>query len=304
MSKQYCGYISIIGKPNVGKSSILNAILERKISITSRKSQTTRNNILGIKTVKNKQMIFIDTPGMHANSKKTMNKILNKSAQSMIDDSDLVLFILQRLSIGNEDKLIIEKLRSLDQKVICVVNKIDQIENKNKLLPLMEELSSNYNFSEIALVSAKTKDGITDLIKIIQNNIPENNHLFDENENNEVFSSSSKFMISELIREKIIRKLGDELPHDTFVEIESVSQKNKIFEIHATIFVNRKSQKQIVIGSGGEVLKTIGKTSRLEIEKYLNKKVFLKTWVKVKKNWNTDSEFIHSLGVGGNYEPK
>ena len=304
MSKQYCGYISIIGKPNVGKSSILNAILERKISITSRKSQTTRNNILGIKTVKNKQMIFIDTPGMHANSKKTMNKILNKSAQSMIDDSDLVLFILQRLSIGNEDKLIIEKLRSLDQKVICVVNKIDQIENKNKLLPLMEELSSNYNFSEIALVSAKTKDGITDLIKIIQNNIPENNHLFDENESNEVFSSSSKFMISELIREKIIRKLGDELPHDTFVEIESVSQRNKIFEIHATIFVNRKSQKQIVIGSGGEVLKSIGKTSRLEIEKYLNKKVFLKTWVKVKKNWNTDSEFIQSLGVGGNYEPK
>ena len=302
MHKQFCGYISIIGKPNVGKSTILNSVLDKKVSITSRKSQTTRNNILGIKTVNNRQMIFIDTPGMHIKSKRTMNKILNKSAQGIIEDSDIILFVIQRLSIDNEDELILKKLQQTSQKTICVINKIDQVDNKNKFLPFIEKIASIHPFDEIILVSAKTKDGLDDLVSIIKNNLPENNHIYDNNfkiENNQ-----DSFMFSELIREKIIRKLGDELPHDTFVEIDLIEDKEDIVKIHATIYVSRKSQKQIVIGSGGEVLKQIGKQSRLEIEKYLNKKVFLKTWVKVKKNWNTDSGFIQSLGVGGNYESK
>ena len=302
MSKKYCGYISIIGKPNVGKSSIINKILEKKVSITSRKSQTTRNNILGIKTVGNKQMIFIDTPGMHVKSKKTMNKILNKSAQSIIEDSDIVLFVLQRLSLDKEDQLIIEKLKESEQKTICVINKIDQIEDKNKLLPLIEKLSSQYPFIEILLVSAKTNDGMEDLVEIIKSHLPENQHMYDENF--QINTSEDKFMISELIREKIIRRLGDELPHDTFVKIDDINNKTNIIEVYATIFVNRQSQKQIVIGAGGKILKNIGEQSRIEIEEYLNKKVFLKTWVKVKKNWNTDSNFIQSLGVGNNYESK
>jgi GTP-binding protein Era len=302
MLKQFCGYISIIGKPNVGKSTILNSILDKKVSITSRKSQTTRNNILGIKTENNKQMIFIDTPGMHIKSKRTMNKILNKSAQGIIEDSDIILFVIQRLSIDNEDELILKKLQQTGQKTICVINKIDQVDNKNKFLPFIEKISSMHPFDEIILVSAKTKDGLDNLISIIKNNLPENNHIYDNNF--KIENDQDSFMFSELIREKIIRKLGDELPHDTFVEIDLIEDKEDIVEIHATIFVSRKSQKQIVIGSGGEVLKQIGKQSRLEIEKHLNKKVFLKTWVKVKKNWNTDSGFIQSLGVGGNYESK
>jgi GTP-binding protein Era len=302
MRKQFCGYISIIGKPNVGKSTILNSVLDKKVSITSRKSQTTRNNILGIKTVNNKQMIFIDTPGMHIKSKRTMNKILNKSAQGIIEDSDIILFVIQRLSIDNEDELILKKLQQTGQKTICVINKIDQVDNKNKFLPFIEKISSMHPFDEIILVSAKTKDGLDDLVSIIKNNLPENNHIYDNNF--KIENDQDSFMFSELIREKIIRKLGDELPHDTFVEIDLIEHKEDIVEIHATIFVSRKSQKQIVIGSGGEVLKQIGKQSRLEIEKHLNKKVFLKTWVKVKKNWNTDSGFIQSLGVGGNYESK
>ena len=300
MLKQFCGYISIIGKPNVGKSTILNSILDKKVSITSRKSQTTRNNILGIKTENNKQMIFIDTPGMHIKSKRTMNKILNKSAQGIIEDSDIILFVIQRLSIDNEDEQILKKLQQTGQKTICVINKIDQVDNKNKFLPFIEKISSMYPFDEIILVSAKTKDGLDDLVSIIKNNLPENNHIYDNNF--KIENDQDSFMFSELIREKIIRKLGDELPHDTFVEIDLIEDKEDIVEIHATIYVSRKSQKQIVIGSGGEVLKQIGKQSRLEIEKHLNKKVFLKTWVKVKKNWNTDSGFIQSLGVGGNYE--
>ena len=300
MSKEYCGYISIIGKPNVGKSTILNAILEKKVSITSRKSQTTRNNILGIKTDKNKQMIFIDTPGMHIKSEKTMNKILNRSAQSIIEDSDIVLFIVQRLSFDKNDELIINKLKDINQKVFCVINKIDQVENKNKLLPFLQMISSVYAFEEILLVSAKTSDGIDGLVSIIKENIPENPHIYSDEM--DLHKIDQKFIYSELIREKIIRKLGDELPHDTFVEIEKINDKNDLTEVYATIYVNRKSQKQIVIGSDGEVLKQIGKQARADIEKLINKKVFLKTWVKVKKNWNTDSGFIQSLGVGGNYE--
>ena len=302
MLKQYCGYVSIIGKPNVGKSTIINTILKKKISITSRKSQTTRNNILGVKTSKNKQIIFVDTPGMHIKSQKTMNKILNKSAQGIIDDSDIILFVLQRLALDTEDRLILEKLNEIKPKIICVINKIDEVENKNRLLPFIDMLSEKYKFEEIHMISAKNSDGIDNLLSTIEEQLPENNHLYDENF--DVQDKNNSFMFSELIREKIIRKLGDELPHDTFVEIDLVKDRKDITEIHATIYVTRKSQKQIVIGSQGEVLKQIGKQARLEIEKYLNRKVFLKTWVKVKKNWNSDSGFIQSLGVGGNYESK
>ena len=294
--------VIILGKPNVGKSTIINSILNKKVSITSRKSQTTRNNIIGFKTQGNKQMILIDTPGMHIKSQKTMNKILNKSAQSIIEDSDIILFVIQRLSLDKEDELIIEKIKETDQKVICVINKIDQIENKNKLLPFIEKLSSFKVFHEILPISAKTKDGINQLESIIMNNLPENMHIYSQDDF--IIQDDSEFMISELIREKIIRKLGDELPHDIFVEINIFDKKDNVTEIHATIFVNRKSQKQIVIGAKGEVLKHIGTEARIEIEKYLDSKVFLKTWVKVKKNWNTDSGFINSLGVGNKHESK
>ena len=302
MDNQYCGYVSIIGKPNVGKSTIINSILNKKVSITSRKSQTTRNNIIGFKTQGNKQMILIDTPGMHIKSQKTMNKILNKSAQSIIEDSDIILFVIQRLSLDKEDELIIEKIKETDQKVICVINKIDQIENKNKLLPFIEKLSSFKVFHEILPISAKTKDGINQLESIIMSNLPENMHIYSQDDF--VIQDDGEFMVSELIREKIIRKLGDELPHDIFVEINIFDKKDNVTDINATIFVNRKSQKQIVIGAKGEVLKNIGTEARIEIEKYLDSKVFLKTWVKVKKNWNTDSGFINSLGVGNKHESK
>ena len=212
------------------------------------------------------------------------------------------MFVIQRLTLDKEDELIIEKITETDQKVICVINKIDQIENKNKLLPFIEKLSSFKVFHEILPISAKTKDGINQLESIIMSNLPENMHIYSQDDF--VIQDGGEFMISELIREKIIRKLGDELPHDIFVEINILDEKDNVTEIHATIFVNRKSQKQIVIGAKGEVLKQIGTEARIEIEKYLDSKVFLKTWVKVKKNWNTDSGFINSLGVGNKHESK
>jgi GTP-binding protein Era len=300
MNKTYCGYISIIGKPNVGKSTILNHILEKKISITSRKSQTTRNNILGIKTENDKQMIFADTPGMHIKSPKVMNKVLNRSAESLIEDSDIILFVVQRLTLDDEDLSVLKKLKEANSKVICVVNKVDQISDKNKLLPMIGRLAEEYSFLDIIPISAINNEGIKELENLIKKYLPENDHIYGEEDIQN--SHKDTFMISELIREKIIRMLGDELPHDTFVQVELLEDEDEIIKIHAVIYVVRDSQKQIVIGKGGGTLKKIGQQARLELEDYFKKKVFLKTWVKVKKNWNTDSDYIQSLGVGGSYE--
>jgi len=300
MNKTYCGYVSIIGKPNVGKSTILNHILGKKISITSRKSQTTRNNILGIKTENDKQMIFADTPGMHIKSPKVMNKVLNRSAESLIEDSDIILFVVQRLTLDDEDLSVLKKLKEANSKVICVVNKVDQISDKNKLLPMIGRLAEEYSFLDIIPISAINNEGIKELEHLIKKYLPENDHIYGEEDIQN--SHKDTFMISELIREKIIRMLGDELPHDTFVQVELLENEDEIIKIHAVIYVVRDSQKQIVIGKGGGTLKKIGQQARLELEDYFKKKVFLKTWVKVKKNWNTDSDYIQSLGVGGSYE--
>ena len=299
MKESYCGYISIIGKPNVGKSTILNHILGKKISITSRKSQTTRNNILGIKTVKNKQMIFADTPGLHIKSSKVMNRVLNKSAASLIEDSDIVLFVIQRASMQELDHLVLEKIKESQSKTICVINKSDQVDDKNKLLPLITQLNEAYNFLDIIPISAINNEGINELERLILKYLPENKHIYKDEDTS---VNKDEFMISEIIREKIIRFLGDELPHDTFVKLEHFKDEEDITKIHAVIYVARQTQKQIVIGQKGEVLKRIGTQARIDLEKFYNKKVFLKTWVKVKKNWNTDSDYLQSLGIGGSYE--
>ena len=180
MKKSFCGYISIVGKPNVGKSTILNHILGKKVSITSRKSQTTRNNILGIKTIDNKQMIFADTPGMHIKSTKVMNRLLNKSAASLIEDSDLILFVIQRASMQELDHLVLEKIKESESRVICVINKSDQVDDKNKLLPLIAQLQDAYNFLDIIPISAINDEGIEELEKLILSYLPENQHIYGE----------------------------------------------------------------------------------------------------------------------------
>ena len=202
--------------------------------------------------------------------------------------------------MDEQDLSVLEKLKEAGSQVICVVNKVDQITDKNKLLPMMARLAEEYSFLDIIPISAINNEGISDLEVLIQKYLPENQHIYGE----ESLKSNHKdlFMISELIREKIIRMLGDELPHDTFVQVELLEDEEKIIKIHAVIYVVRESQKQIVIGKGGGTLKKIGQQARIELEEYFSKKVFLKTWVKVKKNWNTDSDYIQSLGVGGSYE--
>ena len=300
MSKKFCGYISIVGKPNVGKSTLMNTILDKKISITSRKSQTTRNNILGVKTQNDHQMIFLDTPGIHLQAKKTMNKVLNHSALSVIEDSDLVLFVLQRTSLQAQDKEVLQKIIDTKVNAICVFNKVDQVQNKNELLPIIQEIDSQYSFMDYVPISALKSEGIDDLLACINKALPENNHLYPaEIEEKEI---PDNFFISELVREKIIRSLGDELPHETYVAVETKAMEEKMLSIGVIIYVARDSQKSIVIGHQGSNLKRIGQQTRLELEKMLNKKVMLKTFVKVNKNWNNDAQYLSSLGVGSNHD--
>ena len=300
MIKQFCGYISIVGKPNVGKSTLLNTILDKKISITSRKSQTTRNNIIGVKTDNEFQMIFLDTPGIHMQATKTLNKVLNHSALSVIQDSDLVLFVLHRISLQTQDMQVLKKIQESKVPAICVLNKVDQVKNKNALLPLIKEIDAVYDFLDYVPISAKQNDGIEELLGCIKKSLPENNHLYpSDSEEKEI---PDNFFISELVREKIIRSLGDELPHETYVAVETKAMDGKMLSIGVIIYVARDSQKSIVIGHEGSNLKRIGQQTRIELEKMIHKKVLLKTFVKVNKNWNNDAQYISSLGVGSNQD--
>ena len=300
MTKQFCGYISIVGKPNVGKSTLLNTILDKKISITSRKSQTTRNNIIGVKTDNEFQMIFLDTPGIHMQAKKTLNKVLNHSALSVIQDSDLVLFLLHRTSLQAQDMQVLKKIQESKVPAICVLNKVDQVQNKNDLLPLIKEINEIYSFLDYVPISAKQNDGIGELLGCIKKSLPENNHLYpSDSEEKEI---PDNFFISELVREKIIRSLGDELPHETYVAVETKAMDGKMLSIGVIIYVARDSQKSIVIGHEGSNLKRIGQQTRIELEKMIHKKVLLKTFVKVNKNWNNDAQYLSSLGVGSNQD--
>ena len=300
MTRQFCGYISIVGKPNVGKSTLLNTILDKKISITSRKSQTTRNNIIGVKTDNEFQMIFLDTPGIHMQATKTLNKVLNHSALSVIQDSDLVLFLLHRTSLQNQDRQVLNKIKESKVPAICVLNKVDQVQNKNDLLLLIKEVDAVYSFLDYVPISAKHNDGIGDLLGCIKKALPENNHLYpSDSEEKEI---PDNFFISELVREKIIRSLGDELPHETYVVVETKGMEGKMLSIGVIIYVARDSQKSIVIGHEGSNLKRIGQQTRIELEKMIHKKVLLKTFVKVNRNWNNDAQYLSSLGVGSNQD--
>ena len=254
--KNFCGLVSIVGRPNVCKSTLLNRLIEQKISITSRKSQTTRNNILGIKTKDNHQMVFIDTPGVHINASKVMNKVLNQSALGAIEDADLIIFMLQRNKINTLDELILERLKGVETKKICVINKLDQVASINSLLPVVEKLGSENDFAEIIPVSAKTGKNIHELENMICQNLPENNHLYDSDTK---FLAKESFMISEIIREKIIRFLGEELPHETYVQLQKLEDKENIINIDAEIIVAKESQKGIVVGKNGAKLKKLAR---------------------------------------------
>jgi GTP-binding protein Era len=288
-----CGYIALVGRPNVGKSTLLNRILGQKISITSRRPQTTRHRVLGIKTHDSAQLIYVDTPGIHDYSGRAMNRHMNRTASRVLPDVDVVVFLVDGFKWTGDDDLVLKKLDNIDCPVILVVNKIDLLANRDELLPWLQELSGKRRFEQVIPVSATKGDNVTALETAIETLLPQAPAMFPEDQ---VTDRSVRFLAAELVREKLFRKLGKELPYGLTVEIESFKSEPGITHIHALIWVERKSQKTIVIGRQGRVLKEVGIEARKDIEVLIDGKVNLKLWVKIKEGWADDERALRSLG--------
>lgn len=288
-----CGYVGLIGRPNVGKSTLLNRILGQKISITSRRPQTTRHRVLGIKTEDSVQTIYVDTPGIHAFSGRAMNRHMNRAAIRALQDIDIVVFLVEGVRWMPDDELVLEKLQELECPVILAVNKIDLLDSKDVLLPGLQALSEKHAFHQIIPISAHKGDNIPALESCITSLLPVAPMMFPQDQ---VTDRSVRFLAAELVREKLFRMLGKELPYGLTVEIEQFRSEAKITHIYALIWVERKSQKMIVIGKQGRVLKEVGQQARRDIEELIDKKVNLKLWVKVKEGWADDERALQSLG--------
>ena len=288
-----CGYVALIGRPNVGKSTLLNHLLRQKISITSRRPQTTRHRILGILSDQRTQCIFVDTPGLHSQHTKALNKVMNDKVISTLRDVDMVLFVLERLTFNSEDELVLQQVSKCTVPVILVINKIDQIEDKERLLPHIQELVNKHVFSDIIPVSALGGHNLQRLEMLVKEGLPEGPFLFPENQ---VTDRSSRFIAAEMIREKVTRQLGDELPYEVTVEIERFKLEGAVTHVHGLILVDKPGQKKIIIGNDGSRLKQIGSAARADMELAFNGKVMLNLWVKVKGGWADDDRALQSLG--------
>jgi GTP-binding protein Era len=287
-----CGFIAIVGRPNVGKSTLLNHLLEQKISITSRKPQTTRHRITGIKTVANTQFVYVDTPGLHKNQKKALNRAMNATVTEVLKDVDVVLFMVERLVFNEEDEMVLQALEQLRLPVLLLINKCDQIDNRERLLPHIQQLATRREFAEVIPLAVLTGHNLDTVESCVAKYLPEGPFMFPEDQ---VTDRSSRFLAAELIREKITRQLGDELPYEVSVEIEKFVQEGTVLHIHGLILVDKAGQKQIIIGHQGERLKTIGKAARLDMETAFDSKVMLNLWVKVKSGWADDERALQSL---------
>lgn len=288
-----CGYVAIIGRPNVGKSTLLNHILGQKISITSRRPQTTRHRILGIKTTPEAQVIYVDTPGLHRAGKRAMNRYMNRVAAAAIKDVDIALFVVEGLRWTTEDQDVLERLKKENIPVILVVNKVDKVTDKETLLPHFQKVSGYMDFTQIIPISARHGTHVDVLEQEILRLLPIAAPLYPEDQ---VTDRSERFLAAELVREKLTRRLGQEVPHSLSVSIEKFSEDDGIIKIIALIWVEKQGQKAIVIGKDGAVLKEVGTQARQDMERIFDNKVFLTLWVKVKEGWSEDARALHSLG--------
>jgi len=290
-----CGYVAIVGRPNVGKSTLLNHILGQKISITSRKPQTTRHQVLGIKTEGSVQIIFVDTPGLHKGAEKAINRYMNRAASSAIRDVDVIVMVVDRTAWTDEDEMVLEQVLANGGRVpvILAVNKIDLLARKEDLLPHLQLLAGKADFKAILPISALNKHNIVELQACIESELPQSAHFFPEDQ---ITDRSQRFMAAEIVREKVMRQLGDEIPYAITVEIEEFKQKGAVLHIGALILVEREGQKRIIIGKGGNRLRSIGVEARQDMEALFDSKVMLRTWIKVKSGWSDDERALRSLG--------
>ena len=290
----FCGFIAIVGRPNVGKSTLLNKILGQKISITSRKAQTTRHRIVGIHTEGAYQAVYVDTPGLHIEEKRAINRLMNRAASSAIGDVDLIIFVVDGTHWNADDEMVLNKLRQAKSPVVLAINKIDNVKNKDELLPFITELSGKFDFVEIIPISAQRGNNVHKLQEIVRKSLKQGIHHFPEDY---VTDRSQRFMASEIIREKLMRFMGDELPYSVTVEIEQFKVNERgTYEINGLILVEREGQKKMVIGHGGQKIKTIGTEARADMERLFDNKVHLELWVKVKSGWADDERALRSLG--------
>lgn len=289
----HCGYVAIVGRPNVGKSTLLNRILGQKLSITANRPQTTRHRILGVKTTAHSQVIYVDTPGLHLGGKRAINRYLNRAASGSITDVDVILFVVDQLQWTDEDELVLDKLKQAKVPVVLVVNKVDSIKDKEALLPHLKTLSGKRPFLQIIPLSAQTGEGVTQLEAEIEGVLPVSGPYFPEDQ---ITDRSERFLAAELVREKLVRSLSQELPYSTTVEIEKFSMEGEVRHIHAVIWVEREGQKGIIIGKKGQQLKRIGELARKDMERAFDSKVFLQLWVKVRQGWADDERALRSLG--------
>ncbi len=288
-----CGYIALVGRPNVGKSTLLNKLLGFKLSITSRKPQTTRHRILGIKTKETAQLVFVDTPGIHKGGSRALQQHLNRAARSILQDMNVIVLLVEAMHWNEEDELALEACKQADCPVILAINKIDTVKEKDALLPYIDELTEKYEFDCIVPISAKNNQQLESLENEIEKRLPKSEPFYSADQ---VTDRSASFVAAEMIREKLVRLLGDELPYETTVEIEKFEDTNKLLKIYAVIWVERDNQKAIVIGKQGARLKQIGQQAREELESFFDKKVYLQTWVKIKKGWSDSERALQQLG--------
>lgn len=290
------GFVAIIGRPNVGKSTLMNHLIGQKISITSRKPQTTRNRILGIDTDGEYQAAYVDTPGLHRQEARAINHLMNRAAESALGDVDLILFVVDPFVWNDDDEMAFSRVKQAAKfgvPVVLIINKLDTVGNKEKLLPAIETLSAKFDFKAVIPVSALKAVNLKDVKEIIKEHLPEGDHLFDDDS---VTDRSQRFLAAEIIREKLMRQMGDELPYSATVEIEEFREEEKMLRISAVILVERDGQKKMVIGAGGNRIKRIGTEARMDMEKLFESKVFLKLFVKVKAGWADDKRALKSLG--------
>lgn len=289
----FCGYIALVGRPNVGKSTLMNCILKQKISITSRKPQTTRHSILGIETADPYQFVFVDTPGIHQGSKKAMNRLMNKTANSVLRDVDVVVFLVDGTHWEDGDEFVLRSVMQSGTPCILAINKVDKIEDKAQMLPLIDTLSKRHDFAAIIPLSAKTGVQVDELQQKLKAFLPEGPYLFPDDQ---VTDRPIKFLCAELLREKIFRRCGQEIPYATTVDIEAYEDEGTLVRIHALILVDKENHKRIVIGDNGQKLKEMATDARRDMEQLLGKKVFLKCWCKVKSGWADDERMLKQLG--------
>ena len=293
MSSHRCGLVAVIGRPNVGKSTLINAIMGRKVSIVTAKPQTTRHRILAVHTSDEVQIIFVDTPGLHRNAGKAMNRLMNRTAANALADADVILFVSDATHWSSEDEDVLKRLKQVRMPVVAVLNKVDKVHPKEKLLDALALMSARHDFAEIIPVSALKHDYLDKLMAVLPPFLPESPPLFPE----DMYTDRSKeFHTSEIIREKLTLLLHQELPYGLTVQVERYLDEESGITINAVIWVERDSQKGIVVGKNGNVLKKVGRAARLELKEQLKRNVHLELWVKVKTNWADNEQDLINLG--------